>query len=266
MKKWKSSKDTMILIKKSKFVTVPIQYYLLLFLLAIILISISLLIPDKSVLEMSWSDGTENTGPLLIHLSNGSIMHSLFANFGYGIFGSTFVAFLVDIGATRRQGIDEKNTFLSLTYDLKKTITALIQYRTGYEQDFKIYTDDTPFYKWVLAKHESRSQLKGHNIRPFKEEVVNSILPMSSKAELLKQNAVILGTNSNINEKFIHDLDILIEVLEMYRLRRRNVRGWVKDDEYAYLVTEVLNVIPSVIYHSFFNVTNTNFCTCDEIA
>ena len=22
----------------------------------------------------------------------------------------------------------------------------------------------------------------------------------------------------------------------------------------------------SVIYHSFFNVTNTNFCTCDEIA
>lgn len=23
---------------------------------------------------------------------------------------------------------------------------------------------------------------------------------------------------------------------------------------------------PSVIYHSFFNVTNTNFCTCDEIA
>ena len=24
--------------------------------------------------------------------------------------------------------------------------------------------------------------------------------------------------------------------------------------------------ITSVIYHSFFNVTNTNFCTCDEIA
>ena len=25
-------------------------------------------------------------------------------------------------------------------------------------------------------------------------------------------------------------------------------------------------ITPSVIYHSFFNVTNTNFCTCDEIA
>ena len=31
---------------------------------------------------------------------------------------------------------------------------------------------------------------------------------------------------------------------------------------------EVINagLITSVIYHSFFNVTNTNFCTCDEIA
>ena len=29
---------------------------------------------------------------------------------------------------------------------------------------------------------------------------------------------------------------------------------------------ELLEEYASVIYHSFFNVTNTNFCTCDEIS
>ena len=37
---------------------------------------------------------------------------------------------------------------------------------------------------------------------------------------------------------------------------------------YGFQMREVLKYYSatSVIYHSFFNVTNTNFCTCDEIA
>ena len=77
--------------KLNRIVSAPIWCYIILLLLSFILIGISLGLSE------------ENTfGNILV-------------NFGYGLFGSTFVAILIDYGATIRQRKNDQKEFFLLT-------------------------------------------------------------------------------------------------------------------------------------------------------
>ena len=84
--------------KLNRIVSAPILCYLTLLLLSFILIGVSL------------------------GLSENNTFGNILVNFGYGIFGSTFVAILIDYGATIRQSKNDQKDFFLFTKDLKEAI------------------------------------------------------------------------------------------------------------------------------------------------
>jgi len=116
-------------VKINKTVSAPMWCYLILVLLAFAMI----------------------TAPLLFSRDNSFFI--IITNLGYGIFGSTFVAYLVDYGATVRKRVNDQKEFFLLTKDLREAIDNFISFRNRYNHILP-KADRTLSYKDWLKKIE----------------------------------------------------------------------------------------------------------------
>lgn len=176
--------------KLNRIVSAPILCYLTLLLLSFILIGVSLGLSEKNTV-----------GNILV-------------NFGYGIFGSTFVAILIDYGATIRQRKNDQKDFFLLTKDLKEAINNLITFRNEYNHVLGEKYREIAYNKWIHKIAAVRFEFDGHDssLLVVIKAYYKIILEM---AELLDDKSSILVNNLYLPDDFIYNLGQLILYTKM---------------------------------------------------
>lgn len=176
--------------KLNRIVSAPILCYLTLLLLSFILIGVSLGLSEKNTV-----------GNILV-------------NFGYGIFGSTFVAILIDYGATIRQRKNDQKDFFLLTKDLKEAINNLIAFRNEYNHVLGEKYREIAYNKWIHKIAAVRFEFDGHDslLLVVIKAYYKIILEM---AELLDDKSSILVNNLYLPDDFIYNLGQLILYTKM---------------------------------------------------
>lgn len=176
--------------KLNSIVSAPIWCYLILILLSLILVGVPLLFSESN--------------------SFGNII----TNFGYGIFGSTFVAILIDYGATIRQRKNDQKEFFLLTKDLKEAINNLIVFRNEYNHVLAEKYREITYDKWIYKIAAIRFEFDGHNssLLVVIKTYFKIILEM---AEILDNKSSILINNLCLPDDFIYNLGQLILYTKM---------------------------------------------------
>lgn len=136
-------------------------------------------------------------------------LKDILRNFGYGIFGSTFVAVLVDLGSTKRQRNNDQKAFLILSRDLKDAIENLLFLRGRFNHIPGEKYEQIPYRKWLMKIATVR--LKSDDCEePFLTIIKRNYEVLYKTADLLNRKSAILATNLCVPKDFIHNLDELI--------------------------------------------------------
>lgn len=137
------------------------------------------------------------------------ILKDILRNFGYGIFGSTFVAVLVDLGSTKRQRNNDQKAFLVLSRDFKDAIENLLFLRGKFNHILGEKYEQIPYRKWLMKIATVR--LKSDDCEePFLTIIKRNYEVLYKAADLLNRKSSILATNLCVPKDFIHNLDELI--------------------------------------------------------
>lgn len=169
--------------KKKHFFTVPFFYYLCLLIASILLIILPFLFPSI----------------------NPNINH-IIENFGFGIWGSTFVAILVDYGTTRKQSKADSFIFNMITQDLRHSINGLLLFRRHYNNMFEEKYRKLPYYIWITESATQTIESGYGNKELFLDIIINAFKPILDSALLLNEKCGILANNSYAPTNFINDL------------------------------------------------------------
>lgn len=174
----------------NKTVSVPAWCYLILFLLSMAMVFVPFL------------------------LLQGDSIGNLFANLGYGIFGSTFVAFLIDCANTIRQRKNDQKDFALLTKDLKEAVYNLVEFREKYNNLVQKSYRNLPYVEWMYKMGDITFEFDEHSFSLLIEIkfYLRVILEMSKK---LERQSVILVNNLFIPEDFFYNLGQLITEIEV---------------------------------------------------
>lgn len=176
--------------KLNRIVSAPILCYLILILLSFVLVGVPLLFSDSNVFG------------------------NIITNFGYGIFGSTFVSVLIDYGATIRQRNNDQKEFFLLTKDLKEAINNLVSFRNEYNHVLAEKYREIAYDKWIYKIAAIRFESDGHNssLLVVIKTYFQIILEM---AEMLDNKSSILVNNLCLPDDFIYNLGQLILYTKM---------------------------------------------------
>ena len=171
--------------KLNRMVSAPLLCYLILILLSFVLIGTPLLFPN-----------------------NGKIF-TIMTNFGYVIFGSNIVAFLIDYGASIRKYESDRKEFFLLSKDLRTSVDNLITFRRHYNNIFPDECRRLSYKKWLYKLECAEFEFDGHKSSLL--VVVKMYLRIVlSMAEILDSKATLLVNNLCLPENFIYNLDKLI--------------------------------------------------------
>jgi len=86
----------------------------------------------------------------LFFIAMNPTLKDILRNLGYGVFGSTFVAVLVDLGSTKRQRNNDQKAFIMLSMDLKDAIENLLFLRGRFNHIPGKKYEQIPYRKWLM--------------------------------------------------------------------------------------------------------------------
>ena len=181
----------------NNIVAVPLFWYVILTILSISLIIISALISESSPVK------------------------SIVSNIGYGIFCSTFVAALVDYGATKRKKEKDLSDYVNFCHFFIVAVFEIIIFRIRYGQ-YPAKSDSTVDYpEWATSLLNLQPKDDGYNLS-LNEEFIERCKLLLQRAIDLKENAYILVDNVYLKDDFFYNLDVLIKLLK-YIVENRKI-------------------------------------------
>lgn len=176
--------------KLNQTVSAPIWCYLLLIALSLVLVGV----------------------PMLFSESN--VIYNILTNFGYGIFGSTFVGILIDYGATIRQHKNDRKVFYLMTRDLKGAIYNLIEFRKRYNHVLPEKYREISYVKWIYKIANVRISFD-KEFMPLLVIIRDYFKIILDMAEMVDDKSSILIDNMYLPENFIYNLGQLILYVKM---------------------------------------------------
>ena len=130
-------------------------------------------------------------------------------NVGYGIFGSTFVAFLIDYASTKRKKDHDIKELYVLTHTLRSIAKELLKFRIKHGGILDAQYKDVEYNKWVLELPKYEVDCNGG--KRHLHELMSTLLELLLNAAVsLKENSVLLANNSCLPDYFFIYLDRLI--------------------------------------------------------
>lgn len=142
----------------------------------------------------------------------GNAVLTIVTNLGYGIFGSTFVAYLIDYGATVRKSANDQKEFFLLTKDLKETIENLISFRNRYNHLLPKADRMLPYEAWLKNIDRIPFEFDGHQSSLFAMNKTNFIFVLRM-AKILESKSVLLVDNLSLPNDFLFNLGELVKNL-----------------------------------------------------
>ncbi len=143
-----------------------------------------------------------------------NIFCNIITNFGYGIFGSTFVAILIDCSNTIRQRNQDQKEFFLLTNDLREAIDNLVSFRNRYNHLVPKEYRGLPYNQWIYQLDTVKFEFDGHETTMFimVKTYFTIILEMAKTTD---SKSIILANNLYSPDNFVYNLEQLIKYLEM---------------------------------------------------
>jgi|GEM_PF-6054295 len=177
-------------VKINKTVSAPMWCYLILILLAFAMITVPLLF------------SSDNNFSIII------------TNLGYGVFGSTFVAYLIDYGATVRKRVNDQKEFFLLTKDLREAIDNFISFRNRYNHILPKADRTLSYEEWLkkIDKIEFEFEFDGQKTSLFVLNKTNFIIVLEM-AKTLESKAILLADNLWLPNDFMFNLGELVKNL-----------------------------------------------------
>ena len=145
---------------------------------------------------------------------------SFIGNIGYGVFCSTFVALLIDFGATKRQSERDERLASAYTISLKNSIFPLIELRAKVAPDYiddlsKLNASDKLSYSFWITKLIENNTGSNETINRILDLFFKAVDGILERAKDLRYKSSILFNNSYLTEDFLNNLDELIHALEV---------------------------------------------------
>ena len=136
------------------------------------------------------------------------LLDGFFTNLGYGIFCSTFVAVLVDYGATKRKKEKDNNDYRSFTMKVKQNINSLIDFRIHNEFKYKELSRLT-YCQWISGLFNIESTAPEY--KKIRTEFIDICKRLLFSVLSLKDYSGILAGNFYLPDRFFNHLDNLCE-------------------------------------------------------
>ena len=135
---------------------------------------------------------------------------NLFLNVGYGTIASVVVTFLVDIGNTKRQQIQDKKEFDRLNAELKELCAELPSemYIAVYESFGYTNNEKRTFEQWTKTLFVDGAIDNGVHEREIKN-ITQHIFEIKKAIAQLKRDSRIFGNNPYVNDEYEKKLNKL---------------------------------------------------------